>query len=287
VAEQFGIEKAYGSYEELLADQEIDVVYNPLPNHLHVPWSIKALEAGKHVLCEKPIGLSAADAQLLLDAANRHPKLKMMEAFMYRFHPQWQYAQKAVWDDSFGNLRSVHSVFSYYNVDHANIRNQSTIGGGALMDIGCYNVSLSRYLFGKEPDRVLATIENDPIFQTDRFTSGILDFGDGTSHFTCSTQLSWYQRVIILGTTGRIEIEVPFNPSPEKPTRLWHQRSGQTDEIQFPICNQYTIQADQFSLAVMNDTPAPTPLSDALANMKAIDALRASSNTNAWVAVSK
>jgi predicted dehydrogenase len=286
-AAHFGIEKAYGSYDELLADPAVDVIYNPLPNHLHVPWSIKAIEAGKHVLCEKPIGLSASDAQLLLDAANRHPHLKMMEAFMYRFHPQWQYVEQAVNEDSFGDLRSVHSVFSYFNVDGSNIRNQSAIGGGALMDIGCYNISLSRFLYKAEPHRVLAIVENDPEFQTDRLVSGTLDFGRGTSQFTCSTQLDAFQRVIILGTTGRIEIEVPFNPSPEKRTRLWHQRGGQTDEIQFPVCNQYTLQADRFSLAVLNNLQVPTPLSDALANMKVIDALRASSNTNVWVTISK
>jgi predicted dehydrogenase len=286
-AAHFGIEKAYGSYDELLADPAVDVIYNPLPNHLHVPWSIRALDAGKHVLCEKPIGLSAVEAQLLFDSANRHPHLKMMEAFMYRFHPQWQYVEQAVRENSFGDLRSVHSVFSYFNVDHSNIRNQSAIGGGALMDIGCYNISLSRFLFNAEPQRVLAIVENDPEFHTDRLVSGILDFGSGTSQFTCSTQLDAYQRVVILGTTGRIEIEVPFNPAPDKRTRLWHQHVGQTDEIQFPICNQYTIQADQFSLAVLNNSAVPTPLSDAVANMKVIDALRASSNANVWVAISK
>jgi len=172
-------------------------------------------------------------------------------------------------------------------VDRFNIRNQSDIGGGALMDIGCYNISLSRFLFNSEPHRVLGTIDNDPEFQTDRVVSGILAFGGGTSQFTCSTQLSAYQRVIILGTTGRIEIEVPFNPPPEKRARLWHQRGGQTDEIQFPVCNQYTIQADLFSLAVMNNSPVPTPLPDALANMKVIDALRASSSAKTWVDIEK
>jgi predicted dehydrogenase len=287
LAAHLGIEKAYGSYDELLADPAIDVIYNPLPNHLHVPWSIKAIEAGKHVLCEKPIGLSASDAQLLLNTASSHPQLKIMEAFMYRFHPQWQYVEQAVNEASFGDLRSVHSVFSYFNVDRSNIRNQAAIGGGALMDIGCYSISLSRFLFNAEPQRVLAIVENDPEFQTDRLVSGILDFGGGTSQFTCSTQLSAHQRVIILGTTGRIEIEVPFNPAPEKRARLWHQRGGQTDEIEFPICNQYTIQTDQFSLAVLNNSPVPTPLSDAVANMKVIDALRASSTANAWMDVAK
>ncbi len=285
LAEQFGIKKAYGSYEELLADAEIDVIYNPLPNDLHVPWTIRAIEAGKHVLCEKPIGLSAADAQLLIDVANRHSDFKIMEAFMYRFHPQWEYVKKAVQDESIGDLRSIHSVFSYFNADPANIRNRAAAGGGALMDIGCYNISLSRFLFGVEPGRVLATMDYDPVFQTDRYVSGILDFGTGTSQFSCSTQLAAHQRVNIMGTSGRIEIEIPFNPPPDKPSRLWHQREGQIEEIVLPTCNQYTIEADRFSRAILNDTPVPTPLSDALANMKVIDALRASSRSNAWVSV--
>jgi len=285
-ADQFGIKKAYGSYEELLADPEIDVIYNPLPNDLHIPWTIRAIEAGKHVLCEKPIGLSADEALLLIDVADRHSDLKIMEAFMYRFHPQWEYTRKAVQDGSFGNLRCIHSVFSYFNTDPANIRNRAAAGGGALMDIGCYNISLSRFLFGAEPGRVLATIDYDPVFQTDRYVSGILDFGSGTSQFSCSTQLAAHQRVNVIGTSGRIEIEIPFNPPPDKPARVWHQREGQIEEIVFPNCNQYSIEVDRFSRAIMNKTSVPAPLSDALANMKVIDALRASSRSGNWEAVS-
>jgi len=286
VVDQVGCGKAYGSYEELLVDPEIDVIYNPLPNHLHVPWSIKAIEAGKHVLCEKPIGMSAAEAQQLLDTVQRHPHLKAMEAFVYRFHPQWQYARQAVNDGSLGEVRTIHAAFSYFNTDGANIRNQWSAGGGGLMDIGCYNISLARFIFGTEPKRALAVVENDPGFHTDRLVSGILDFGSGTAVFTCSTQLVWFQRVIILGTAGRIEFEVPFNARPEKPAKLWHQRGDRTDEVQFEICNQYTIQADEFSLAVMNDAPVPTPLADAVANMKVIDAVRESGKKNSWVAIS-
>lgn len=283
VAAQFGLAKAYGSYEELLADTEIDVIYNPMPNHQHVPWTIKALQAGKHVLCEKPIGLSAAEAQELLDAAAAHPHLKVMEAFMYRLHPQWQRARQIVQAGGIGELRTIQSFFSYFNNDPANVRNQAEIGGGGLMDIGCYNISLSRFIFDAEPQRVLGLVEYDPNFNTDRLASGILDFGRGTSTFTCSTQLTSYQRVNIFGTTGRLELEIPFNAPPDKPTRLWHQQGDHIEEISFDICDQYTIEADLFSLAVINDTPVPTPLTDALANMKVIEAVAASGKQNGWV----
>jgi predicted dehydrogenase len=282
-AAQLGIPKAYGSYAELLADPDIDAVYNPMPNHLHVPWSIKALQAGKHVLCEKPIAMSAAEAQELASAARQYPKLKVMEAFMYRLHPQWQRAKQIVDDGGLGELRTIESHFSYFNDDPTNIRNQADIGGGGLMDIGCYNLSLSRFIFGEEPQRILGIVERDPQLQTDRLVSGILDFGRGTATFTCSTQLAGYQRANIFGTTGRVEIEIPFNAPKDRPTRLWHQHDGKTDEVVFNITDQYTIQGDLFSQAVLNDMPVPTPLSDAVANMRAIDAIFESGKRGGWV----
>lgn len=283
VATRLGIAKAYGSYEELLADADVDAIYNPMPNHLHVDWSIKTLAAGKHVLCEKPIGLSSAEGQKLVDAAGQHPKLKVMEAFMYRLHPQWLRAKQLVDDGKIGQLRTIQSFFSYFNTDAGNIRNQPGIGGGGMMDIGCYNVSLSRFIFGAEPKRVFGIAEFDPQFQTDRLASGVLDFGNGTATFTCSTQLSPYQRVNIFGTEGCVEIEIPFNAPPDKPCRLWHQQGDQVEEIVFDICDQYTIEFDQFSLAVLNDTAVPTPLEDAVANMKVIEAVFESSRTGGWV----
>jgi predicted dehydrogenase len=282
-AAQFNLPKAYGSYEALLADPDIDVIYNPTPNHLHVPLTIKALEAGKHVLCEKPIGLNSSEAQLLVEAATQHPSLKVMEAFMFRLHPQWIKAKEIVKAGGIGELRTVQSLFSYFNNDAANVRNQADIGGGGLMDIGCYNISLSRFLFDAEPKRVMGLVEYDPQFHTDRIASGMLDFGNGAATFTCSTQLAPYQRVHIFGTTGRIEIEIPFNAPPDQPTRLWHQHDGQTDEISFAVCDQYTIEADAFSLAVINGTPVATPLTDAVANMRVIEAVVISGKTNSWV----
>ncbi|MFN8515382.1 MAG: Gfo/Idh/MocA family oxidoreductase [Chloroflexia bacterium] len=282
-AEKLGIPKAYGSYEALLADPDIDAIYNPLPNHLHVPWSLKAIEAGKHVLCEKPIGLSAAQGQELVDAAARHPHLKVMEAFMYRHHPQWVRTRAIVAGGGVGDLRTIQSFFSYYNVDPANVRNRADIGGGGLMDIGCYNISLSRFIFGAEPQRVLGIVEYDPNFKTDRLASGILDFGNGTATFTCSTQLSGYQRANIVGTTGRVEVEIPVNAPPDAPCRIWHQRGRDIEEIAFDVCDQYTIQGDLFAASILNNTPVPTPLTDAVANMRIIEAIIASARQDAWV----
>lgn len=282
-ATRLGIPKAYGSYEDLLADPEVDAIYNPLPNHLHVPWSIKALDAGKHVLCEKPIALTAAEAQELLDAAQKRPELKVMEAFMYRHHPQWQRARRLVAEGKIGELRTIQSFFSYYNVDPNNIRNMAEIGGGALMDIGCYCISQARFIFGAEPQRVCGSIEYDPQFRTDRLTSGILDFGRGTSTFTCSTQLTPYQRVNIFGTEGRVEIEIPFNAPPDQPCKMWHQHGTEIEEILLDVCNQYTIQGDLFSQAILNDTDVPTPLEDAVANMRVIEAIIHSAKSGTWV----
>jgi predicted dehydrogenase len=282
-AGQLGIPKVHGSYEALLADPGIHAVYIPLPNHLHVPWSVKALEAGKHVLCEKPVGLDVRDAERLIEAALRFPKLKVMEAFMYRHHPQWEKARALIAAGEIGELRTVHSVFSYWNADPANIRNQGDIGGGGMMDIGCYCVSLSRHLFQAEPQRVMGVIQMDPVFKTDRMASGMLEFERGTATFTCSTQLSPYQRVNIFGSEGRIEIEIPFNAPPDRACRLWHQRGATISEHVVEVCDQYTIQGDRFARAILDDTPVPTPLSDAVANMRVIEAVLASARNGTWI----
>jgi predicted dehydrogenase len=283
VALTLEIPKAYGSYEELLSDTEIDAVYIPLPNHLHVPWAIKAIEAGKHVLLEKPIGLSSKEAEKLIEVSKAKPKLKIMEAFMYRHHPQWQKAKKLVDDGYIGKLKTIQSVFSYYNTDPNNIRQNPDFGGGGLMDIGCYCISLSRFIFGYEPKRVNGIVEFDPIFKTDRMASGMLDFSTGTSTFTCSTQLMPFQRVNIFGEKGAIEIEIPFNAPPDKPTRLWLNTSEKMEEITFDVCDQYTIQGDLFSKAILDNTEVPTPLEDALSNMLVIEAVFKSSESGEWV----
>lgn len=282
-AKRLGIPKAHGSYETLLDDPEIEAIYNPLPNHLHVPWSIRALEAGKHVLCEKPIGLSAAEGQQLVEAGKAHPELKLMEAFMYRHHPQWQKALELVLEGVVGELRTVQSVFSYFNDDPGNIRNRADMGGGGLMDIGCYNISLSRFLFNREPERVFGIMDMDPRFGVDRMASGILDFGSGTSTFTCSTQMAPHQRVHIYGSKGRIEIEIPFNAPPDKPCRIWIFDPEGEEEITYELCDQYTIQGDLFSKAILDDTDVPTPIQDAVDNMLVIEAIKQSAERGEWV----
>ena len=284
-ADELGIPRAYGSYEALLADPEVDAVYNPLPNHLHVPWSLQALAAGKHVLCEKPIALTVAEARELLAASRARPKLKVMEAFMVRHHPQWHKAREIVAAGGIGTLRTIQSFFSYFNDDPTNIRNQADIGGGGLLDIGCYCITIARLIFAAEPKRVCGLVEYDPALKTDRLASGILDFGLGTATFTCSTQLAPYQRVNIFGTAGRIEIEIPFNAPPDKPCKMWHDRAGQLETIVLPVCDQYTLQGDLFARAVLDNTPVPTPLEDAVANMQVIESLVTSGKRHEWVSL--
>jgi len=285
-AETLGIPKAYGSYEDLLADDEIEAIYNPLPNHLHVPWTIKAAEAGKHVLCEKPIGLNAKEAITLLSVRDR-TGVNIQEAFMVRTHPQWHGVRGLIKAGRIGELRTITGVFSYFNVDPGNIRNQREIGGGALMDIGCYLINISRFIFGVEPRRVLGLIQRDPQLGTDRLTSGMLDFATGQTTFSCSTQLVPYQRVQILGTRGRIEVEIPFNAPAERPVRVFVDDGsdlfGRGIEMQeFPVCNQYTIQGDLFSRAIRDKTDQPIPLEDSVKNMAAIDAVFRSAESGRW-----
>lgn len=271
-AERLGIPIAYGSYEELLADPGIGVIYNPLPNHLHVPWSIRAAEAGKHVLCEKPVAMNAAECALLLEARGRCGVV-IAEAFMVAVHPQWLRAREITQSGEIGAVRSIITAFSYFNRDAANVRNVPEYGGGALMDIGCYAIFTSRFILGEEPESVQASIRNDAEFQVDILTSGILRFPSADSIFTCGARHSYYQRSQIIGEQGRIEIEIPFNAPPGKPSRIFVEAGGALRTEEFPACNQYTIQGDLFSLAVRHGGAPPVPLESSLANMAAIDAL--------------
>jgi predicted dehydrogenase len=285
-ARALGIAKAYGSYEELLADPQIEAIYNPLPNQLHVPWSIKAAEAGKHVLCEKPISMTVAEARSLL-AVQQRTGVIIGEAFMVRTHPQWLRARELVASGRIGPLRSIQGFFSYFNTDPKNIRNIAECGGGALMDIGCYPINTSRFLFGEEPLRVSSLLEKDPTFQTDRLTSALLEFPSGHAMFTCSTQLVPYQRMQLLGTKGRIEIEIPFNAPNDRPCRIFVDDGrdlfggGITVET-FPTCDQYTIQGDVFSKALREGAPVPVPLTDAIKNMAVIEAVFRSAKSGTW-----
>jgi predicted dehydrogenase len=275
-ARNLGIPKFHGSYQGLLDDPDIEAVYIPLPNHLHAEWTIAAAAAGKHVLCEKPLALSSAEARSMIDACER-AGVKLMEAFMYRLHPLWREARKMVSDGLIGELVAIQSFFSYRNVDPANIRNVAAFGGGALMDIGCYAVNVARMMFGSEPSGVKGSIHRDQAFGTDVLTSAILDFDGRHSTFTCSTQLESDQRVHLTGTAGRLLIEIPFNIPPDLPTRVLHFSGG--DPPAFPNVtiheveagDQYAIQADAFSRSIRDGSPVPTPPLDAVSNLEVME----------------
>lgn len=278
IATELSIEKAYGSYEALLNDQAIDAVYIPLPNHLHVQWTLKALKAGKHVLCEKPVALSTTEASHLLDACKKYPDLKVMEAFMYRFHPQWTFVKNLVDTGTLGSVRAIQAFFSYYNDNPENIRNKKEAGGGGLMDIGCYCISQSRYIWGKEPIAVQGIVQYDPEMEIDTLASAVMDFGTAQSIFTCSTRLAPAQSFHIYGSKGSIEVEIPVNIPPDQTTRIWLQLDNKREEILFEPKNQYTLQADMFSKAILENGSIPTPLEDAVNNMKVIEAIKESSD---------
>jgi predicted dehydrogenase len=285
-AQSIGIPTAYGSYEELLADPNIDAIYNPLPNNLHAEWAARAVRAGKHVLCEKPIALTAAEAETLVAAQRDSGKL-IAEAFMVRNHPQWQQARAWVQSGRIGDLVSVQTAFSYFNRDAQNIRNQKDVGGGALYDIGCYAINTARFLFGREPVRAIAVIERDPDFGTDRLTSGVLDFGGAHLTFTVSTQAVPYQRVNAFGTKGRIEVEIPFNAPGDRPCRIFLDdgsklAGGSAEETSFPIVDQYHLQSEAFSRAIRTGAPIENSIDVAVGNMRVIDALLRSAESGRW-----
>jgi len=275
---ELGIARAFGSYEDLLADPDVDAVYNPLPNHLHAEWTIAAARAGKHVLCEKPLATTSADAERMIQACEAEGVL-LMEAFMYRLHPTWEAVTSLVASGRIGELKTVQSWFSYFNDDPGDIRNLVETGGGALYDIGCYCVNLSRMLFGAEPERVGGSVLRDPVMGIDVLTSGILDFGDVVATFTCSTRAEPDQRVHIYGTDGRISIEIPFNIPPDRPTRVFVTAGGdppvrpETEVLTFDPANEYTIQAERFAAAVLDGGQVPIPPSDAVGNLRVIEEL--------------
>ena len=271
VAEQFAIPKVYASYDELLKDKEIEAVYIPLPNHLHVEWAIKSLHAGKHVLVEKPIALTSQEAQKLLDESLKSPELKITEAFMYRYHPQWIKVKELVDNKTIGKFKTIQSSFSFYDDNPESIVNIKEYGGGSLMDIGCYPISLSRFLFNEEPKEIQATIEIHPEFKTDTLATVVMEFEEGTSSFFSSTLLPDNQQVEIFGTEGRIVFDIPFNPIANEQAKIRLYLGDNEEELVFENCDQYTIHVDLFSLAILNDTPVPTPLIDAVENMRVIE----------------
>lgn len=276
VADELGIATAHASYEALLADPEIDAVYVPLPNHLHAEWSIAAARAGKHVLCEKPLAMTAVDAKAMVDAF-RDEGRRLMEAFMYRHHPSWKAVQEIVSSGRIGRLTAIQSWFSYFNDDPTNIRNIREAGGGALFDVGCYAVNLSRMLFGAEPTRIEASITRDPTTGVDVLTSAIMEFGAGVATFTCSTRVEDDQRVHVYGTDGRISIGIPFNIPPDRPTQVFVTAGGDpplnpdTTVMTFETKDPYAAEAEAFAAAVLDDLPTPVPPDDAVANLRVIE----------------
>ncbi|MES2210235.1 MAG: Gfo/Idh/MocA family oxidoreductase [Chloroflexota bacterium] len=277
-AAEAGIPRVHGSYEALLADPEVDAVYIPLPNHLHAFWTIEAARAGKHVLCEKPLATTAEDAERMIEACDA-AGTRLMEAFMYRHHPSWVAVRELVAAGCIGRLVAVQSWFSYFNDDAANIRNIRAYGGGALFDIGCYNVNLSRMLFDSEPVRVEASIVRDTVSGVDVMTSGLLEFAGGVATFTCSTRAEDDQRVHIYGTDGRISIDIPFNIPPRLPVSIRITHGGQppvapaTESMTFPAADPYAVQAGRFAAAVLDGQPVPVPPSDAAANLRVMERL--------------
>ena len=276
VAEKFRIPKCYGSYQKLLEDAEIEAVYIPLPNHLHVEWATKALRAGKHVLIEKPIALSSNQARELGKESEKYPSLKMMEAFMYRFHPQWTRAKQLVEEGEIGVLKTVQSSFTFFEDDPESIVNSRHFGGGSLMDIGCYSISISRFLFGAEPKSVMASIEYHPTYKVDILASAILEFDKGSSSFFCGTQLAENQQAQILGTEGRIVVEYPFNHPNDTAAKLWLVKEDKRTLIEFGICNQYILQMDAFSTIILKEKKVPIGFQDSLNNMIVLEKLKES-----------
>ena len=283
-AQELGIPRAHDSYEALLADPDVDAVYIPLPNHLHRDWTIAAARAGKHVMCEKPLALTSADAEAMVAACEREG-VRLMEAFMYRLHPSWAAVRQLIAAGRIGRLQTVQSWFSYYNDDPRNIRNIADAGGGALYDIGCYTINLSRMLFGAEPERVEAAIVRDPDVEVDVLTSGLLVFpGGGTATFTVSTRSESDQRVHIYGTEGRISIGIPFNIPPDRPTHIFVTQGGDppvapnTETITFPTADPYTVETEAFTAAILDGKPTPTPPTDGIANLRVIEAVFAAAD---------
>jgi len=285
-AEQLNISRAYGSYEALLEDEEIEAVYNPLPNNLHIEWTIRAAQAGKHVLVEKPISMTVAEALPLLKVRDE-TGVKIEEAFMVLTNPQWIKTLALIKEGRIGDVRVVEGHFSYNNQDPNNIRNIRETGGGGLMDIGCYMIFFSRLIFAAEPTRVVSLIDKHPETQTDILTSALLEFPSGQATFTCSTRVTPYQRVQIIGTKGRIEVQIPVNAPPDLPLRVFVDdgsdlTGGNIQTIEFEAVDQYTVQGDLFSQAIREHKEPALTLEDSLRNMAVIEAVFESAKSGKW-----
>jgi predicted dehydrogenase len=287
-ADSLGISRAYATYEELLADPNVDAIYNPLPNNLHLDWNIKIMEAGKHLLCEKPLGLSAAEVEEMIRVRDRCG-VKAGEAFMVKSHPQWHETRERIQRGEIGEPCLLQSAFTYYNVDPRNIRNIPAMGGGGMWDIGCYCVTMSRYVFEAEPLKVVAALEMDKEFGTDRLGSVILVFPTGQAQFFVSTQAALFQRMQILGDKGHMEVRIPFSPPINQPTFIDQDNGNYLPEgitrHEYPTVNQYTLMGDDFSRAIIEDGEVPVTFEDALKNTKVLTAIFESAKSGGWTDV--
>ncbi len=275
-AREMGIPNAYGSYDQLLADANIDAIYNPLPNSMHAEWSIKCAEAGKPCLCEKPLASDAAEAQTMVDAfASRN--VLFAEAFMYRFHPQTQRVKQMVESGAVGELREMNASFSFVIGNEGDIRLSKPLAGGSLMDIGCYCVNVIRLMTGEEPDDAKAIARVGQRSQVDEYLSGVLSFPSGTlGHFDCSFRLQLTHSYELRGTRGRILVEQGFVVPPDRETFIHYWHSDEYEEIKIPPANSYTLMAEDFADALLNQRPPNFPPQDAVRNMEALDRLYAS-----------
>ena len=287
VAEQFGLAQAYGDYEALLADPAIDVIYNPLPNHLHVPWTAKAARAGKHVLCEKPIALDAAEAAQLI-AVRNETGVQIQEAYVVIHHPQWQRARELVRTGRIGRVQAIQGWFSFTLEDRDNYRNKREMGGGPLLDIGVYPLLTGRYIFEAEPLRAFASIERDPASGVDVLTSAMLAFPTGILTFTCAMRLVFHQHMAIHGTEGRIELPEPFAQHHTRSARIsilgprdiWAPINEEVETLE--RVNQYVPQAERFCAAVRGEAPPAFPLEESVKMMRTLDALARSGESGRW-----
>ena len=278
---EFNISRSYGSYEELLADKEVEAVYIPLPNNLHAEWVKKCADAGKHVLCEKPFALDARQAEEAIRYAEKKGVL-VMEGSMYRLHPQWKRAREIVKAGELGIIHAVHVFFTYMLTDLTNIRNILAAGGGGIPDIGYYAVSSVRFLMGREPNRVVSLVSRHPQSGTDVLSSGILDFGQARALFTVGTQTYPVQKVHVVGSDGEMTVHLPFNAYPDVPMRVSISTGVGSRDYFSPPTDQYAVLFEAFSSAIRGEGQIPTPSQDAIDNMKVLDMLFRSEKSRSW-----
>ncbi|SES17960.1 Predicted dehydrogenase [Gracilibacillus ureilyticus] len=288
-AEKLAIPVAYGSYEELLADPDIEAVYIPLPNHLHKEWSIKAMEAGKHVLCEKPIALNAKEAEEMIDASKKAGVI-LAEAFMYRYHPRYRMIEEKIQSGAIGEIRGIHGVFTFNSAGaKENVRFKKEWGGGSLYDVGVYPISAARMILKQEPEAATVhALFSEQHGDVDMMASGLLEFENGVAlTFDCGMWADFRNRLEILGTEGKIEVPSAFVVNQNEQDHFYVHTSEGTEEVEVPYVNQYALQADVIGQSIRSGEELPFPSDDAIQNMKVLDACLASAEQRKRVEIKK